>query len=57
MDRDLYRALKASEFPEISYELVDVEVLSAPPDARGTHELRAGGNPTVRSVADPSKPA
>jgi hypothetical protein len=50
MDRDLYRALKASEFPDIVYELLDVEVLNAPPDARETHELLARGNLTVGGV-------
>lgn len=50
MDRDLNRALRASEFPEIAYELLDVEVLNGPPDARETHELLARGNLTVGGV-------
>lgn len=50
MDRDLYRALNASEFPQISYELLDVEALIGQLDARETHEILTRGNLTVGGV-------
>lgn len=51
MDRDLYRALKANDFPEIEYELIDVEVLNAPSNGDSTHDLRATGNLAVAGVS------
>jgi hypothetical protein len=47
MDRDLYKALRGDEYPEIRYELADVEVLTPQADSTDVHELRATGLLTV----------
>jgi hypothetical protein len=47
MERDLYEALKADAFPEIRYELLDADVLTAPETERGTYVLRVTGRLTV----------
>lgn len=57
MDRDLYRALKASDFPEIRYELSDVEILDNPSESSQTHRLHAAGRLTVAGTTRPIKTA
>lgn len=47
MERDLYEALKADAFPEIRYELLGVDVLTAPETETGAYTLRATGRLTV----------
>ena len=53
MERDLQTVLQADTYPEIRYELTDIEVLETPRSGDGVYELRAAGRMTVAGTTRP----
>lgn len=54
MNRDMYNALKADKHPQISYRLLDAELLSESthPDSVGWMKIQAKGMLTIAGVTD-----